>query len=143
MLNRVIGWKFWLRWVLINALSFPASVAIVLLPVGFAQSKNPYMNHIVVMFLAYALIGVLLGLCQFLVLRGQIPRMSIWWSLTNSIGLPIAWIVSFIALMSSSALDLSGLAGTAVGSAIAGTTGGIASGVPTGIAQWLLLRKWI
>jgi serine/threonine-protein kinase len=114
-----ISWRFWLFWAL-AFLGFPIGGFIANLivgPVATALRAG----------IAGAIVGVVLGLIQWFVLRAQIP-MPFWWIIATSAGMALGLAIS-VALLGS---EVSGnsLLGRAV-----------ITGVIVGAAQWLVLRQ--
>jgi hypothetical protein len=112
-------WRFWLFWVL-AFLSFPIA--------GLLANLVGSVTTPVRGILAGAIAGVALGLIQWLVLKTQLPLLSIWWAVAMSIGMA---------------------AGLAIGTVLLGSeTGGnellwrgAITGLCIGIAQYIVLRQ--
>jgi hypothetical protein len=112
-------WRFWLFWVL-ALFSFPIAglLAVFVVPVDTPVRA----------LIAGAIAGAALGLIQWLVLKGRLPSLSIWWVAATSIGMAV---------------------GLAIGTAFLGSeTGGnellwrgAITGLCIGIAQWIILRQ--
>lgn len=112
-------WRFWLFWVL-AFFSFPIAglLAVFVVPVDTPVRA----------LIAGAIAGAALGLIQWLVLKGRLPSLSIWWVAATSIGMAV---------------------GLAIGTAFLGseTAGnellwrGAITGLFIGLAQWIILRQ--
>ena len=112
-------WPFWLFWVL-AFLSFPIAGLLA----NLVGSVTTPMRAI----LAGAIAGATLGFIQWLVLKAQLPLLSIWWAAAMSIGMAV---------------------GLAIGTVLFGSeTGGnellwrgALTGLSIGIAQYIVLRQ--
>ncbi len=115
-----VGWGFWLWWVLASAVGYVA---------GFPQ------NFLVAGVAVAVLWGAVVGVSQWLVLRGKISRAG-WWVLASTVG----WFVG---------LFVGSVVGRAVGELVFGLDlpmvvvrvgAGAGVGVVVGASQWLVLR---
>ena len=114
-----ISWRFWLFWML-AFLAFP--IGGLLASVLLGPITTP-----VQAVLAGAITGVVLGLIQWLVLKGPIHLSMIGWALATGAGMAIGLGLS-VALLGSE-MDGSKLLWRAA-----------ITGLSIGIAQWLVLR---
>ena len=112
------GWGFWLLWMLASA------VGSVLLGKGmqFVDSE-----------LLVALLGLIVGIAQWLVLR-QYVRKAGWWILASAIGWGVGFILAFTVIdlyfyFSSEELALA--------------VDGVIVGATYGLAQWLALHRLV
>lgn len=108
------SWNFWVLWVIATIVSFSISGIIFSTARGFIAFPGEAAANTV----ANLLIGAIVGLAQWLVLRSVISR-SEWWILTSSLGLLIG---SFIAQPFPLVIH------------------GLVVGIVLGVAQWLVLR---
>lgn len=141
--NRSVGWRFWLLWVLANAVSFPVGAWIPVLlfqTIGGLACIGSYrctdaelIGTLLTMFVGFAMGSLAIGLAQWLMLTKQILGISKWWILTSVIGFSVGEIAS------SMGADLDSNAGAVVVTAM----GGLLGGLLTGVAQYLLLKKWV
>jgi hypothetical protein len=112
-------WGFALLWVLATAAGWVVGFAICEVLKDFVESFSA----------DGAVIGVSIGILQWVALRGRINRAG-WWILASIIGFAVGkFAADYIAT------SLSG----AVGSGL----GGVAIGASLGIAQWLVLRRHV
>ncbi|RMF00524.1 MAG: hypothetical protein D6768_12605 [Chloroflexi bacterium] len=76
-------------------------------------------------------IGPVLGLAQWLALRELSPRSS-WWIVATTVGWLAGWwlLVSGVLVSPGSGF-------------ISSLFGGVVAGTLVGVAQWLLLRRWL
>ncbi len=135
------GWWFWLCWVLANTIG-----AVAFLPVGLymlivANISFTFQSWTIAMIgmsLGGAVLGAVIGLAQWLVIRKHLPR-SRWWLLATSLGMAVGMFLAVVAVISrgwhswSLSVGLGqGIAGFIyVGYAVAGFT------------QWLVLRRQV
>ena len=112
------GWRAWLEWVLASAVSGAVTMTVTgaLITAGSADAG-------VVVALFGILIGVSLGITQWLVLRRQFPRAYRWVLASALGGLAV------------------GVLGLAMGEAVGGPLGGAVIGAALGSMQWLVLRR--
>jgi hypothetical protein len=116
-----ISWRFWLFWML-AFIAFPLGGLLANVLVGPITTK-------VQAALAGAITGVVLGLIQWLVLKGPMQQVSIvGWSLATSAGMAIGLGLS-VGLLGSET-DGNNLFWRAA-----------ITGLSVGIAQWILLRN--
>ncbi len=98
-----VGWRFWLQWVLATA-------------VGWAVGTTA----------GGALVGTVVGVAQWLVLRRRVARAG-WWVLATAVG----WLVGMaVCGFVDEVLDWT-----------VWYVSGAAGGVVVGVAQWLVLRR--
>jgi hypothetical protein len=112
-------WRFWLFWVL-AFLSFPIA--------GLLANLVGSVTTPVRAMLAGAIAGATLGLIQWLVLKAQLPLLSIWWAVAMSIGMAVGLAISTL------------LFGSETGGNELLWRGAL-TGLCIGIAQWLILRQ--
>lgn len=109
-----IDWVFWIMWVAANT-------------IGLA----------IALLVRQWLVGLILGIAQWLVLRNRFPRSG-WWILATVFGLGVswspAWTLAISVLSSGGAIWRFSLEWPIVL--------GI-SGVVVGFFQWLILRTWV
>jgi hypothetical protein len=113
------NWRFWLFWVL-AFLSFPIA--------GLLANLVGSVTTPVRGILAGAIAGAALGLIQWLVLRAQLPFLSIWWAVAMSVGMAAGLAISTLLL----------------GSETGGNEllwRGAITGLCIGIAQYIVLRQ--
>ena len=117
-----LEWGFGLRWVLATSVGWV---------VGFAACET---IRAIAEFLAHpptdgAVIGISIGIAQWLVLKGRVHRAG-WWILASIIGFGVGKAV-----------------GDALAQAVAGALGsgldGAVIGASLGTAQWLVLRRHV
>ena len=117
-----LEWGFGLRWVLATSVGWV---------VGFAACET---LRAIAEFLAHpptdgAVIGIFIGIAQWLILKGRIHRAG-WWILATIIGFGLGKAV-----------------GDAVAQAVTGALGfgldGAVIGSSLGVAQWLVLRRHV
>ncbi len=115
-----VGWRTWLQWVLASAVSGAVTMTVTgdLVRAGSADAA-------VVVAVFGLLIGVSLGITQWLVLRRQVPR-AYRWVLASALGGMVV-----------------GVLGLAMGEAVGGPFGGSVIGAALGSMQWLVLRRSI
>lgn len=100
-----IDWRFWIEWVLACTLAVLIGVLTDLL-----------------------IVGALIGLAQWLVLRQMLPR-SEWWILASILGWLGSWLIVETGLPS--------IADPIIRSVVVGATFGLG----LGLAQWVLLQR--
>ena len=115
-------WGFGLRWVLATSVGWI---------VGFAVCET---LKAIVEFLAHpptdgAVIGISIGIAQWLVLKGRIHRAG-WWILASIIGFGVGKAVGDAVAQAVSGALGSGLDGAVIGASL-------------GVAQWLVLRRHV
>ncbi len=95
MLNSRMGWKFWLLWFFSHSLILGVSFAVLGL---WEQANTPprYFAHTSPSTVGCLGIALILGVVQWLILRGYREDISGWWVITNTIGLPLSACVSLI-----------------------------------------------
>ena len=113
-----MSWRTWLQWVLASAVSGAVTMTVTgaLVRAGSADAA-------VVVAVFGLLIGVSLGITQWLVLRPQVPR-AYRWVLASALGGMVV-----------------GVLGLAMGEAVGGPFGGSVIGAALGSMQWLVLRR--
>jgi hypothetical protein len=112
-------WRFWLFWIL-AFLSFPIA--------GLLANIVGSVTTPVRAILAGAIAGATLGLIQWLVLKAQLPLLSIWWAAAMSIGMAVGLAISTVLL----------------GTETAGNEllwRGAITGLCIGITQYMVLRQ--
>jgi len=113
-----VGRRVWLRWMLASV----ASGAVTLTVTG-ALVRAGSLSAVAVVAVFGAVIGVSLGITQWLVVRHQVPR-AYRWVLASAMGGIVVGVLGF-----------------AIGGAVGGPLGGAAIGAALGIMQWLVLRR--
>lgn len=152
--------RFWLPWVLVNVvgwtvgtLVFPAVASFLSplfsLPAGWLldlrvpEDARPAVGLVVgtlqslaMLAVVGAVLGIILGLAQWLVLRVRIPRCGSWMPAT-AIGSAIGWSIGLMANLIIIGEGPDGLEmvlwGLVLGSAI---------GAALGLAQWVVLKRF-
>ena len=129
------GWSFLLRWTLLSALGYALSFLLAFVA-GWATGGILALFGIVGVaggfILAFAvggvLIGCVVGIIQWLILRRYVPRAG-WWILASAVGSGVSF---------ACALALAGAMNESW--ALGGLIGGVVGGAAVGVIQWLLLR---
>lgn len=153
--------RFWLAWVLVNAVGWTAALFVLpavgnllsplfglppgwLLDLRVPEGAQPLVGLVVgtlqslaTLAVVGAVLGTILGLAQWLVLRGRIPHSNSWIPAT-AIGSAIGWSIGLMATFvfigeSTTSLESSLLRSSVLGGAI---------GVALGLAQWVVLRRF-
>lgn len=114
----LLGWRIWLQWATANAVAGAAALA-----VTGAMIRSGSLDAAVVVAVFGVVIGVALGITQWLVLRHQFPHAYLW---------ALASVVGGAALA---------VLGFTWGEAVGGPLGGSVIGAALGIMQWLVLRR--
>ncbi|MGE5263037.1 MAG: hypothetical protein ACM3S0_06620 [Acidobacteriota bacterium] len=145
--NRKPAWFFYPGWVALSVISIPigwsltwAIVSRIVQVVG-GRIQVAGQSHITEDFIGvYVLLpvlGLLLGILQYFLLRRYLPRMG-WWIAATVLG----WVVPLILLSFLSSVGLYPVLGVdPVWSGALGLT--LLLGVPVGLCQWFLLRRRI
>ncbi|GAA6615046.1 hypothetical protein [Scytonema sp. NUACC26] len=143
--------KFSQQWVIANTAIWSVSFALTSF-VHFALSIGvkpavEYNMRVTATYVSFAVGNVVIGLVQWLVLRRQVLRISIWWILTSIPGLHTGVFVGFFsAFYIMNHLFNIGFAGYVqmfIGSIVAGAVGGLIGGAVTGVAQFIFLIRRI
>ncbi len=115
-----VGRRVWLRWMLACVASGAATMT-----VTGALVRAGSLSAVAVVAVFGAVMGVSLGITQWLVVRHQVPRSYrwVWASAMGGIGI--------------------GALGVAMREAVGGPFGGAAIGAALGIMQWLVLRRLV
>jgi hypothetical protein len=125
-----VGWRFLLWWVLASTVGLAVGgVVPFLMIIGMSFGGVFWAVDFAV---GGAVFGASVGIAQWPVLRGQVPRAS-WWVLASTVGMAVGWAAAFAA---GEAVSLAMLEEEAVGMGVAG----VVVGASVGIAQWLVLR---
>lgn len=135
------GWWFWLCWVLANtigAVAFLPASLYMLIVANISLTFQSWTIAIVLMSLGGAVLGAVIGLAQWLVLRTHLPR-SRWWLLATSLGMALGIFLAVVAVKSRGWHFWSLSVG--LGQGIAGFI--YASYAVAGFAQWLVLRRQV
>ncbi len=135
------GWWFWLCWVLANtigAVAFIPASLYMLIVANISNTIQSWTVAIVAMSLGGAVVGAVIGLAQWLVLRTYLPR-SRWWLLATSLGMAVGILLAVIAVVSRGWHYWSLSVG--LGQGIAGFI--YAGYAVAGFAQWLVLRRQV
>ncbi len=143
--NRKPVWSFYLEWVLLTAISIPVAWAIAWFIISrITQAVGGTIqvggvSHITEDFIGgfvfLPVLGLLIGVVQYLLLRGYLPRMSSWVPATV-----LGWMLPLVLLYLSSTGLFPDLAFDPVWSgAIAFTI----IGASIGLCQWSVLRERI
>ncbi len=138
VLRRQVSQTVW--WVLASTVGLAVGNAVALAvfeAVGLTGGSH-FSGGAVAFVLFGAVAGASVGIAQWLVLRRHIPGAG-WWVLASTVGLPVGFAVGF------AVLEAVGLTG---GSHFSGGAGslvlfGAVAGASVGIAQWLVLRRYI
>ena len=117
-----IGWGDWGWWLLACIVGFMLGFVVANATFGFGAPAG-------------IVIGVSLGIAQWLVLRRYIARAG-WWVLASIVGLAVGFGVCAAVLFADDFAD-------DVGFAMAGAVAGTVIGASLGIAQWLVLRRHV
>ncbi len=143
--NRKPPWSFYLEWVMLTAISIPVAWAITwvilsrivqvvggtILVGGVRHITEDYIAGYIFM----PLLGLLIGVVQYALLRGYLPRMAAWIAATV-----LGWVLPLSLLYLSStgllpAPSLDPISSGAVAFAIIGAS--------IGLCQWFVLRRRI
>ena len=148
----ILRWKLLLIWVFANAISFPLSWLLYtpIFPItkqlfgivtgsiittcidNYRCTNAEILQDVFFIVFNLALSSLVIGLSQWIVLRLYLPRISICWLLTCSIGFSISVAIVFF-YPGHTLLDI----------AKHGIIGGCLGGLFTGISQYLLLCKQV
>ena len=119
-------WRFWFRWVLGSA-GGAAIFSGVLGATVIATREVPELDNLVeqvdFFFIRFSVIGIAIGIIQWLLLRRRIPLAWMW-------GMGSAYCISILGLLWGTAEERSGLAL-------------LLGGLVAGIIQWIPLRRRI
>jgi len=121
-----IGWSFWLWWVLASAVSFAAHLVVL-----------PDEEGVVPSAVVLAVLGAVIGVAQWVVLRGRVQKAG-WWVLASAVGYAAALLGAGV--VSAVVDDVVG-AGERVGLCCGFAVGGAMYGTITGAALAGLLRR--
>jgi hypothetical protein len=155
-------WPLWGRWVLATAagelLGLGTTALLgagLVLTLGLGEGLGPTLTVAAAMILGgMAVEGATVGVAQWLVLRGPLPRLG-WrpWVLATAIGAGAAWALGMIPSTAMSLLA-DGAAGTGGASGPAAEPSGLlfyglvalmglVLGPVLGLPQWLVLRRYV
>jgi len=136
-----IGWSFWLRWVVLSSVGCSIGLFVGFV-FGSIISENimgaSALGHILGYFMLGVGLGFMVGLMQWFVLRGYIPRAGLW-VLLSTVGFAVAMgcaaaVTSFGYSEGSDELgDFAWVLGWTVIVALGGAV--------TGTLQWFVLRR--
>ena len=115
-----VGRRVWLRWMLASVVSGAVTMTLT-----GALVRAGSLSAVAVVAVFGAVIGVSLGISQWLVVRHQVPRAYRW-----------VWASAMGGIVV-------GVLGFAIREAVGGPVGGAAIGAALGIIQWLVLRRLI
>ena len=131
--NLSVGWAFWLQWVLANiagvvlvfAITGVLALIVKVVLGGGAEDKVPF----------FPVVGIGLGIMQWLALRQRLPRAG-WWILASIAG----WIAGF-AMTGVVYLLTRSIVGEATNYEVVALIFALAIGASLGVTQWLVLRQ--
>ncbi len=123
------GWSFMLWWVLASVVGGVASVGMIL---GAYVGAGQIMGDVVAVILGWVLVGVGIGVAQWVVLRGHVARAG-WWVLASGVGGVVDVIVGQV-------VGVGGVGGLLVG-VVGGVVGLVIYGGITGFVMVRLLRQ--
>jgi hypothetical protein len=138
--SRPLDWNAWMWWVSLTTLGTMTAMMLAVFVIfaaggpiqGFFEDEQAASVALqVVMAPLFALAGSLVGLAQWLVLRGQIQRAG-WWILATAAGWMAGYLWSYLLFPPGS--------GTATISEA--LLPWFLNGLLTGLCQWLVLRKF-
>ena len=129
-----VGWTFWLQWVLASTVGFTLAYEVV-------RFFGPFAFY-VLFAPEYALMGVVVGIPQWLVLRQQVPGVGPW-VLATVVGFAVGGTLAFVTLVAAGYYDLDDLVGRAVSPFLLSALFFAPIGPVVGIAQWIVLRRRI
>ena len=129
-----VGWGFWLQWVLANTVGFTLAFEVF-------RFFGPYAFY-VLFAPEYALMGVMVGVPHWLVLRRQIPGVGRWVLATIG-GFAVGGTLAFVALLAANYFGLFDLIDRDLAAFLALILLYAPIGPLVGIAQWLVLRRKI
>ena len=82
-----VGWSFWLQWVLASSVGFVMAVIVSLLVV---MAIEPMVVPRLGAFVGATIVGAVVGIMQWLVLRRRLHRAG-WWVLASAVGWAVGW----------------------------------------------------
>lgn len=141
MSNGQVSKRILRQWIIVNTVSLPVSLAIFLVFNWRVYAIQPrfleYNVKSTILNTSFAVVGAVVGLVQWLLLKREVSRISGWWLLTNIPGLYVATIVSAVFLADT----MSTLFYRGFNSSAQILVGGAVGGAITGITQFLLLTR--
>jgi hypothetical protein len=151
--RRPVG--LWLRWVLANSIAETVGlgaafgIGAIVFPYLSAPGLLAALTTVAVAVLAGTLIeGTVVGMAQWLVLRGPFPGMKWWaWVLATAAGAFVAWTLGMLptTLMSAGAETGGSAPPEPSETMVYGLAAlmGLAAGTILGTPQWLVLRRYV
>jgi hypothetical protein len=127
-----VGWGFWLQWVVANTVGIGLAVKGidgVARPTVDASVSNPALRRVLMVF-SIAVIAVVLGGVQWLVLRRRIGQ-SAWWGIATAITF---WV-------GASVVEVAYFAGVSLTAGF--VVDFLLSGPVCGILQWQILKRQV
>lgn len=137
----VIGWRFWLWWMVASVVGSGAGVLLWLASGIVLEAAGVNIDSPRTVFGALfpgvvgAAFGTPFGIAQWLVLRRQVGRAG-WWVLATSLGYVVVFLLGTSLFPRGNALEL-GFAEQV----LLGTVLGAMVSVPGGILQWLMVLR--
>ena len=125
-----LSWGFWLRWVLATTAGFA---------LGFVPIASLGYAFPILFAPAYALMGLMVGILQWLVLRRRVPAASKW-ILATIAGFVLGGAFGFIVILVASSVDLYSSLYEPLSSFAFALVLLAPLGPVVGAAQWLVLR---
>jgi len=139
--RELVGWGFWLKWVIASALGSAAGVILwlalgaALEAVGLESGSPSTVTRTLIPGVVGAAFGTPFGIAQWLILRGRVGRAGRW-VLATTLGYVVVFLFGANAFPQGASVDLSApqqiLLGAALGAAVA---------LPPSILQWLLVLR--
>jgi hypothetical protein len=139
--RELVGWAFWLKWIIASALGSAAGVICWLalgatLEVAGLESGSPsIVARTLIPGVVGAAFGTPFGIAQWLVLRGRVGRAGRW-VLATALGYIVVFLFGATAFPQEASVELSApqeiMLGAVLGAAVA---------LPPSILQWLLVLR--
>ncbi len=142
--------RFWCRWAMVNAIAETVGLGgafVVGLGAAFRPAESTGAILVGLALSPATVEGIIVGIAQWLVLRGRLPALSLWkWALATAASAVAVWSLGTLpgASVGLSAPD-SSPASFAPGyqTLLIAVALGAVAGITTGLAQWLVLRRHV
>jgi hypothetical protein len=139
--REIVGWAFWLKWMIASALGSAAGVicwlalGATLEAAGLESGSSSIVARTLIPGLVGAAFGTPFGISQWLVLRGRVSRAGRW-VLATALGYVVVFLFGATAFLQEAPVKLSApqeiMLGAFLGAAVA---------LPPSILQWLLVLR--
>lgn len=141
-LRRRNGWTLWEYWVLATAIGELLGFCLVVALSATVNQIAAFNTHTILLLIG-TLEGLVLGFCQWLVLRHYI-RHSIWWIVATTAGAFIAWLLGLLVSVIMAIAFVTTTNGIPTAAFLLGVALiGAGVGFVVGFAQWWVLKAHI